>query len=54
MHIIGVSVGVTSFLGLPFFLCSSVFLSTETKEQKKRGRPGDEASVGVGYFLSHN
>ena len=44
---------VASFPGLPRFLCSSVsiihgcgrvLLSTETEEQKKRGRPGNEAT----------
>ena len=51
---------VASFPGLPRFFCSSVsvdnntrmrkpfrirvLLSTETEEQKKRGRPGNEAN----------
>ena len=39
---------IASFPGLPRFFCSSVsvirvLLSTETEEQKKRGRPGNEA-----------
>ena len=51
---------LASFPGLPHFFCSSVsvdnntrmrkggirvLLSTETEEQKKRGRPGNEATL---------
>ena len=40
--------GIASFPGLPRFFCSSVSVDTETEEQKKRGRPGNEAKGGRG------
>ena len=52
---------VASFPGLPRFFCSSVSidnntrirvsLSTETEDQKKRGRPGNEATWLASFVL---